>query len=66
MCKAIDDMRKESWEEGKEEGIELGHNEKLTECILNLMETMKWTASQSMDALKIPVSERSKYNIPVM
>ena len=58
MCKAIDDMRKESWEEGKE----LGHNED----IKNLMETMKLTAGQAMDALKIPLSERSKYNIPVI
>jgi len=74
MCKAIDDMRKDSWEQGKEEGItqgiakgeELGHNEERIECIQNLMDSMKWTATQAMDALKIPLSERSKYNIPAI
>ena len=74
MCKAIDDMRTESWEAGKEVGItqgitqgkELGHNEERVECIQNLMETMKWTATQAMDALRIPLSERSNYNITVM
>ena len=29
--------------------------------IRNLMETMKWTAKQAMDALKIPVAEQEKY-----
>ena len=58
MCKAIDDMRMECKEEGKDE-------EKRT-CIQNLMDTMNWSESQAMDALKIPLSERSKYSISVI
>ena len=38
-----------------------GAAEKQVENIRNLMETMKWTAKQAMDALKIPVSEQDKY-----
>jgi len=53
MCKAMEDMRDSAREEGKIE-------ERLTN-IRNLMETMKWTAEQAMDALLIPVSEHALY-----
>lgn len=53
MCKAMEDMRNNACEEGKVE-------ERLT-SIRNLMETMKWTAEQAMDALLIPVSEHALY-----
>lgn len=53
MCKAMEDMRNNAREEGKVE-------ERLT-SIRNLMETMKWTAEQAMDALLIPVSEHALY-----
>ena len=36
-------------------------HENTEESIRNLMETMKWTAKQAMDALKIPVKDQSKY-----
>ncbi len=35
--------------------------EKSLELIRNLMETMKMTAEQAMDALKVPVNDRKKY-----
>lgn len=35
--------------------------EKSLELIGNLMETMKMTAEQAMDALKVPVNDRKKY-----
>ncbi len=29
--------------------------------IRNLMETMKWTAEQAMEAIKVPVDDRGRY-----
>ena len=29
--------------------------------IRNLMDSMKWTAEQAMDALKLPMDDRAKY-----
>ena len=48
---------KQQRREGKREGAE----SKQVENIRSLMETMKWTAKQAMDALKIPVAEQEKY-----
>ena len=48
---------KQQRREGKREGAE----SKQVEDIRSLMETMKWTAKQAMDALKIPVAEQEKY-----
>ncbi|MBQ7463510.1 MAG: hypothetical protein IJS86_01475 [Lachnospiraceae bacterium] len=54
-----------SWErereliaEGKAEGKA---EEKLTD-IKNLMSSMKWTAAQAMEALKIPEDDRRRYS----
>lgn len=49
MCKVIEDMRNETAEMV------------LLQSIKNLMETMKWTADQAMDALKISDTDRVKY-----
>ncbi len=38
-------------------GIEKG----IIQALQNLMDSMKWTVQQAMDALQIPNSERSKY-----
>ena len=57
MCKAIDDMRKESREEGRMEGVE----STCLQNIRNVMEGLKYTAQQAMDLLKIPASDRQKY-----
>ena len=43
--------------EAKAEGVEITS----IDNIRNLMDSMKWTSQQAMDALKIPISDRSKY-----
>jgi hypothetical protein len=57
MCTALDELceevGKEKYEQGIDRGIELS--------IKNLMETMKLSAKQAMDALKIPEEERAVY-----
>ena len=57
MCKAIDDMRKESKEEGRTEGIESNR----LESIRIVMERLKYTAQQAMEFLKIPTADWPKY-----
>ena len=49
MCRAFEEVRDEAREEERIKNIQ------------NLMESMKLTAQQAMDALMIPVSEQSKY-----
>ena len=53
VCKVMEDMRNEA---KKEE-----HFDTVLNNIKNLMESVKWSAEQAMDALKIPTSERSMY-----
>ncbi len=73
MCKAFEDMKEEGRLEGKEEGrlegkeegrlegkIE-GRLEGRLEAVRNLMDTMKWTAKQAMEALKIPENEQEMF-----
>ena len=57
MCKAIDDMRKESKEEGRTEGIESTR----LESIRNVMGGLKYTAQQAMELLRIPAADQPKY-----
>jgi hypothetical protein len=45
--------REDGIRQGLEKGIKLG--------LRNLMDSMAWTAAQAMDAMKIPESERGKY-----
>ena len=52
---------KKGMEKGMEKGIAKGAEMTLLSSIKNLMETMKWTAAEAMDALKIPASEQNKY-----
>ena len=77
MCRTFEEIRKEGLEQGIQQGIEQGiqqgieqgiqqgielgaENEKI-ESIRNLMETLKLTVQQAMDALKIPAAEQAKY-----
>ena len=53
--------REEGREEGRREGHQEGVNQARVENIKNLMESLKLTAKQAMDALKIPDSERERY-----
>ena len=48
-------------ERGRQEGFREGTDHNRLENIRSLMESMKLTAKQAMDALKIPESEQSKY-----
>jgi hypothetical protein len=73
MCKAIDDMRKESKEEGLTEGRMEGRLEgrlegrmegiesNRLESIRNVMDGLKYTAQQAMELLRIPAAEQPKY-----
>lgn len=53
MCEGLRELMADSKAEGREET--------LLNSIKNLMETLKLTAEQAMDALKIPDDDRKKY-----
>ena len=57
MCVAVENMKRKALEEGMKEGAE----KTLLESVKNLMDTMKWSAEQAMEALKVPESEQKKY-----
>jgi len=46
---------------GIEKGIKQGMEKGIIQSLRSLMNTMKWTVQQAMDALEIPNGERSKY-----
>ena len=48
-------------ERGIAKGMEIGRVEGLLSSIKNLMETLKLTAQQAMDALKVPKEEQAHY-----
>ena len=53
--------RQKGLDEGHQEGFREGTDHNRLENIRSLMESMKLTAKQAMDALKIPESEQPKY-----
>ena len=57
MCDVLDRVEKN----GEKKGIEKGIEKAVLDNIKSLMESMKWTAQQAMDALKIPSVDQSKY-----
>jgi hypothetical protein len=46
-------------EEFADERAEVKRIDTLSDSVKNLMDTMKWSADQSMKALKIPMNDRS-------
>ena len=46
---------------GVNRGIAQGREQSLLESIRNLMDSMKWTAQQAMDALKVPKDDQAHY-----
>ena len=48
-------------ERGRQEGFREGADQNRLENIRSLMETMKLTAKQAMEALRIPEAEQPKY-----
>ena len=57
MCEVLDRVENKGRLEGRQEGEE----NMLLSSIRNLMETLKLTAQQAMDALKVPVADQAKY-----
>ena len=53
--------RREGLKQGIEQGIEQGVMQASLQNIKNLMENMNLSATQAMDVLQIPASEREKY-----
>ena len=53
MCEVMEQLRDES--------IQRGIDQTRIESIKSIMETLKLTAQQAMDALKIPKGEQGKY-----
>ena len=53
MCEVMEQLRDES--------IQRGIDQNRVDSIKNIMETLKLTAQQAMDALKIPKGEQGKY-----
>ena len=73
MCRTFEEIRKEGIEQGIqqgieqgiqqgiEQGIEQGAEQARIDSIRNLMDSLKMTAQQAMEVLKIPASEQSAY-----
>ena len=57
MCKAMEEMREESYQRG----VEAGGEQKVLESIKNIMKNLKLTVHQAMDALGIPADDQPKY-----
>lgn len=53
--------REEAMEEGLEKGMEKGMEKAMEKGIRSLMENMKLSLNQAMDALNIPAEQRSMY-----
>lgn len=61
IAMTIAEEREKALAEGREEGREKGADSAILSVIKNLMETMKWTVDQAMEAIKVPVGDRNKY-----
>jgi len=61
MCKGMEDWAKEEQEKGAARGKIEGKMDMLLQNIQNLMESMKITAEEAMNLLKVPVEERAEY-----
>lgn len=61
MCQAMDELKQDWLAEGEELGIARGITQGIEDSIRNLMNSMKWTAEQAMEALLVPEEERAEY-----
>ena len=59
--KGMEQGMEQGLKQGMENGMKKGHESSLLQSIKNLMDSMKWSAQQAMDALKIPKDEQEKY-----
>ncbi len=69
MCEALRELMKDEIESEIEEKTQRAvlqvernvRQEERRETIKNLMDSMKWTAEQAMEAMKVPVKDREQY-----
>ena len=69
MCEALRELMKDEIEREIEEqkrqaalqAEQKAKKESTIELIKNLMDSMKWTAEQAMEAMKVPVKDREQY-----
>ena len=70
MCEALRRLMKDEIAEileeettkAKVEGREEGMDNAMLSAITNLMDTMKWTAEEAMEAIKVPLADRGRYS----
>lgn len=55
----------QGFEQGKQQGIQQGIQQSREDVIRSLMETMKLSLSQAMDALKIPAEDQAMYEAKI-
>ena len=65
MCDYSKGVMSRGFERGIEKGIERGIERGIETSIRNLMNSMKWTVSQAMEALQVPENQREQYRIKI-
>ena len=69
MCEALRELMKDEIEERERKAAlqaalqaeQKAKKESTIELIRNLMDSMKWTAEQAMEAMKVPLKDREQY-----
>ena len=61
MCRISEEIYNEGKLDGKLEGIEQGARDNLLENVRSLMESVGWTAQETLEKLKVPASEQARY-----
>ena len=65
MCKIMDEIRQAGFEHGMERGMERGMKRGMErdrlESLRTIMQTMKLSEEEAMNALLIPLEKRAKY-----
>ncbi len=61
VCNLSEGVWEKAWKKGIEQGIEQGRQETVLTTAKHLMETLKFSLDQALDAIKIPQAERPKY-----
>lgn len=57
MCKAMEDMRKESLEEGKKEGLKEGLKEGKRETALTMLKAGRYSQEEIAEVTGLPIEE---------
>lgn len=61
MCNFSDGIVEECIKQGLEQGLQQGMEQGLQQALRNVMDSLKLTADQAMDILKVPADDREKY-----